>query len=137
MGHRLRGDQGTGMIGSLAAVLVFLALLLLSSQVLLNLYARSVVNAAGFDAARQVASRNVDHADASAVALAQRGAERRLRSLLGQMGDDAELTWRSDATSVSLRVQVSPSRVSVPGLARSWGPPPIDREFTVRMEGLR
>jgi Flp pilus assembly protein TadG len=136
MRRRLRHDRGTGMIGSLAAVLVFLAFLLLSAQLLATLYARSVVNAAGFDAARQVASRDVDHADPDSVARARRRADQRLRALLGPMGDEAELTWASDGTSVSLRVQVRPPQVPVPGLARR-GRVEIDRRYTVRLEQLR
>jgi Flp pilus assembly protein TadG len=134
--RRLRGEQGTGLIGTSTAVLVFLALLLLCSQVLVSLYARSVVNAAGFDAARQVASGNVDHGDPVSVARAQRRADQRLRNLLGHMGDDAELTWAFDATSVSLRVQVRTPLVSVPGLV---GPerPVIDRRYRVRLEQFR
>jgi hypothetical protein len=134
---RLRDDRGTGVIGSLAGVLVLLAFLLLSSQVLVTLYARSVVNAAGFDAARQVAARAVDHADPTAVARAQDAADRRLRSLLGRMGADAELSWSLDATSVSLRVRVRPPGVTVPGLAWSPGLLTIDRRYTVRLEQLR
>ena len=125
------------MIGSLAAVSVFLAFLLLSSQVLVTLYARSVVNAAGFDAARRVASREVDHDDPEAVALAQQRAEKRLRDLLGAMGDDADLTWRSDTDSISLRVRVRVPEVSVPGLTRASDLLAIDREYTVRIERLR
>lgn len=124
------------MIGSVAGVLVFLAFLLLSSQVLVSLYARSVVNAAGFDAARQVASRDVDHGDPAAVARVRQRAEQRLRDLLGPMGEAAYLTWRFDAATVSLRVQVRPPLVSVPGLNR---PPSlsIDREYTVRIEEVQ
>lgn len=125
------------MIGSLAAVLVFLAFLLLGSQVLVSLYARSVVNAAGFDAARQVASRDVDHGDPAAVARARQRADRRLRDLLGPMGEAADLTWRSDAASVSLRVQVRPPLVSVPGLIQPPSLLSIDREYTVRIEDVQ
>lgn len=125
------------MIGSLAAVLVFLALLLFSSQVLVALYARSVVNAAGFDAARQVASRDVDHGDPVAVSRAQHRAEARLRSLLGSIGEDADLAWQLDADSVSLRVRVDLPRIGHLVLTRPPDLMQIDRTYVVRLEHLR
>ena len=45
-------EQGTGLVSSLAGVLVFLGFLLLAVQVLVHLYATSVVSVAAFDAAR-------------------------------------------------------------------------------------
>lgn len=50
--HRLRGEDGVGLISSVAGIFVFLAFLLLAAQVLVHLFATSYVNAAAFDAAR-------------------------------------------------------------------------------------
>lgn len=134
---RRRRDDGTGMIGSLAAVVVFLSFLLLASHVLVGLYARSVVNAAGFDAARQVASRTVDHGDPASVGAAEARAEARLRNLLGAMGREAEVSWRVSPDTVTLRVRVDVPRVGVPGLVGATGLETVDRSFAVRVEDLR
>lgn len=134
---RLDGDRGTGVVGSLAAVVVFLSFLLLASHVLIALYARSTVSAAGYDAARQVASRTVDHTDPAATGAAQRRAEDRLRQLLGRMGDGADISWNVGTDSVSVRIRAEVPHLGVPGLARPPGLTSIDRSFTVRIEGLR
>lgn len=46
-------DDGSSPIASVFAVAIFLGLLLLSSQVLVHLYATSIVTAVAFDTARQ------------------------------------------------------------------------------------
>lgn len=50
--HRLVGEAGTGLLGTLVGVTIFLVLALLAVQVLFDLYARSALSAAIFDAAR-------------------------------------------------------------------------------------
>lgn len=136
-GPSRRGEAGTGLIGSLAAVVVFLAFLLLSTQILLALYARSVVSAAGYDAARRVASRHVDHTDPRAVIRAQEIAGRELRGLLGPVGDHATITWSTTPRSVQLRVRLEVPNVGLRPLTRPLGLMTVDRTFEVRTEDLR
>ena len=125
------------MIGSLAGTIVFLALMLFACQTLVALFVTSTVSAAGFDAARAVASRQVDHADASAVAAAEANAEADLRSLLGPLGHRAELTWTVGRDAVRLHVRVD-SPAFVPGAWLSGrGSRRVDRTFVVRTEELR
>lgn len=50
-------EEGSGLIGSITGVTVFLVLLFLAVHLVLNLYATSTVTAVGFDAARLVAGR--------------------------------------------------------------------------------
>lgn len=134
---RTRSEAGTGLIGSAAGVAVFLVLLLFTVQLVVNLYATSTITAAGHDAARQVASRRVDHQDPLAVAAAQHDAERRLRSLLGDLGQAAEITWRVDDDAVHLRVVADAPGVLPGGLARRTALRRVDRTFVVRIETLR
>lgn len=63
-------ERGSGLLSTLAGITVFLVLLLFALQVLVNLYCSSVVTAAAFDAARQVASNPAGETDA--IARAQR-----------------------------------------------------------------
>lgn len=81
-----RSDAGVGLVGTLAGVTVFLVLLLFAVQVLLNLYATSVVTAAAFDAARDVASAG---GDAAAVPRA----EAKARDVLGRYADAVAFEW--------------------------------------------
>lgn len=50
--RRAAEERGEGLIVTLAGVVVFLVLLLAATHILLNLYARSLVSTAAFDAAR-------------------------------------------------------------------------------------
>lgn len=125
------------MIGSLAGTIVFLAFMLLACQTLVALYATSTVSAAGFDAARAVASRRVDHTDPAAVAAAEAGAAAELRALLGPSGNGAELTWVVGSELVELRVQVDSPRFVPAAWLGGTGPRRVDRTFRVRIEDLR
>lgn len=137
VGHRLRGERGTGLIGSAAGVAVFLVLLLFAVQLCVNLYATSTINAVGFDAARAVASHRVDHQNPVSVADAQLEAERNLRQLLGDVGRAADLSWSVDADVVRLRLVVDAPAILPSGLASGTGLRHIDRTFVVRIEELR
>ena len=53
--NRRDSEAGTGLLGSIIGVTIFLVLLLYAVQLALNLYATSTVTAVTFDAARQVA----------------------------------------------------------------------------------
>lgn len=135
--RHLHAEAGTGLIGSAAGVAVFLVFLLFAVQFSVNLYATSSVNAAGFDAARTVASRRVDHRDAGSVQAAQLEAERNLRQLLGQVGREADVSWSIGSGSVRLRLVVDAPRILPSSLARETGLRDIDRTFVVRIEEIR
>lgn len=125
------------MVGTTAGVLAFLFLLLFAVQLLVNLYATSTVSAAGFDAARVAAAKDVDHDDAASVAAARSRAESRFRALLGSSAEGARLTWVDDADTVRLRVELDTPTI----LPRAWSGVlafgHIDRTFEVHVEDLR
>lgn len=133
----MRGERGTAVIGSTAGVAVFLVLLLFAVQLLTNLHATTTVTAAGLDAARSVAARDVDHASPAEVAAAEARAEAGFRHLTGHLGRRARLSWAIDGDAVRLRVQAdSPSILpSTLGGRLAFGR--IDRTFVVRIEDLR
>ena len=133
--RRARDDRGTGLIGTLAGVTVFLVLLLFAAQLLVNLYATSTVTAAAFDAARIVAGSEGGR-DAEA------GAERHARDLLGTAGESAAFEWTYDDVDgdgagdrVRLRVQTPSPTNLLPRLDLPFQH--IDRTVTVRVERLR
>jgi hypothetical protein len=122
------------MIGTLAGVTVFLVLLLFAAQVLLNLYAASVVTAAAFDAARIVAG-------AEGGPDRQHDAEQYARSLLGGYGQDASFAWsRVDtegdgvADRVELRIVAPSPTTLLPGMAGRLPFQTVDRTVRVRIE---
>lgn len=119
-------ERGTGLIGSLAGVTVFLSLLTVAVQVLVDLYQTSVVTAAGYDAARRVA--NGADPDAGSA---------HVRELLGDVGDEAELTWDLTGDVVRLRLVVPTRRFLLPAVAGPLGLDEVDRTVTVRNERLQ
>ena len=134
---RWHEEDGTGLIGSAAGVAAFLLFLLFAVQLIANLYATSTVTAAGYDAARSVASASVDHDDPQSVASAQREAERHLRDLLGTMGRTAELSWSSDGEQIRLRLVVDSPGIIPSSVRDTTGLRRIDRTFVVRIEQTR
>jgi len=132
-----RSERGAGLLGTAAGVAVFLVLLLFALQLLVNLYATSTVSAAGFDAARVVASKDVDHHDAGSVASARQRAEERFRSLLGEAGRNATLSWAGDADTVRLRVSLQTPTLLPRALGDLVAFRHIDRTFEVQVEELR
>jgi len=95
-----RDEQGTGLVGTLIGFLVFLLLMFFGVQMLLGLYATTVVSSAAFDAARIVASPG----GSTSPAVRQR-AENEARHDLGHSGDGAEFVWdltRDDAVVLKL-----------------------------------
>lgn len=132
---RRRRERGTGLIGSVAGVTVFLALLTVAVQVLVDLYQTSVVTAAGYDVARAVAA-GPDQPPSARELLA---AESRFRALLGTAGDDAAVEWEVDegAGVLRLHVVVPTRRFLLPVVAGSLGLDEIDRTIAVRLEELQ
>jgi hypothetical protein len=131
------GEAGTGLIGTSAAVGAFLLFLLFAVQVTLTLHATSVVTAAGYDAARIVAARQVDHHDEVALAAAERRAAGRFATLLGRAAAGADLHWIVGAESVELHVTVAAPHVLPSIVGGPTGIDQIDRTFVVRIEERR
>lgn len=131
------GERGTGLIGSTAGALAFLGFLLFATQVTTHLGTTSTITAAGYDAARSVAAREVDHGDPAAVARAQEAAEQRLRTLLGPDGDRVQVRWSVDERTVRLRLTTTGPELLPDGLGHGAGLGAIDRSFAVRIEQPR
>lgn len=117
---------GTGLVGSVVGVTMFLVLLLFGVQVAMNLYATSAVTAVAFDAARDVAG---------ATPIAE--AEAEARGVLGRFesaGGRLDFDWGGSADVVVLTVRAQrPSllpRVRFPFET-------IERTVRVRRERLR
>ena len=101
----IRSADGTGLLGSVIGVTVFLVLLLFAVQLGMNLYATSTVTAVAFDAAREVAGSAVG-GDGTAEA------EARARDVLDRFPDDQLLfEWDIDADTVALTVRATRSRL--------------------------
>jgi hypothetical protein len=129
--RRRSGCRGTSLVTLSGALLVFLLLMFFAVQLTVDLYTRSQVTAAGFDAARRVARyENEGQRDAAAV-----DAEARLRSSLGSMGDDVRVEWElSDPNVVRVRLVLAAPSIA-PALVRdAVGLEVVDRTITVRAE---
>ena len=134
---RARGEDGTGLIASLAGLLVFLAFLLFAVQTLVALHTRSVVTDAAYEGARAVAGARVDHTDPASVAAAQADATELVRRLLGRFGDRVEIDWSgTTADSISLTVRARPPGFLWAAL-RGPGAALIDRTVHVRVEEMQ
>lgn len=125
-----RPDAGAGLVGTLAGVAVFLVLLLFAVQVLLNLYATSVVTAAAFDAAREVAAAGGDRRAVAA-------AEAKAREVLGRYASAVTFEWTVPAgEDVVVRVRAENRLFAFPGL--SIEPlQVVDRTVRARIECVR
>jgi hypothetical protein len=103
-------ERGTGLLGSVVGVTVFLVLLLFATQLALNLYATSAVTSVAFDAAREVAGSDGGPASADR-------AERHARSVLDRFesgGGRLEFAWdvgREDVVALTV-VAERPSLLS-------------------------
>ncbi len=125
------GEHGTGLVSTIGGVTVFLAFLLLATQVLLGLHTTSAVTGVAYDGARDVAA-----SDPSGFPAATAEAEASMRSLLGHL--DVDFDWSaSTADAVVLHVRAATPRV----LPLSWDGPVgadvVDRTIVVRREVLR
>jgi hypothetical protein len=124
---RSSDETGAGLLGTSFGVFLFLLLLLVAVQVTFDLYARSAVGAAAFDAVSTVAGGTAGGAGDSVTATT--AAEARARDILGRYGERAEFEWTLSADVVALRVTV-PNPGFLPPMFRV-----ADRETTrtVRM----
>ncbi len=133
----MRDERGGGLIGTIAGLLVLLALLLFAVQSLVALFARSAVTDAAYEGARQVAGDRVAHNDFVSVVLARQHAERIVRAQLGQFGSTVELDWSGSTTdTISLTVHARPPGFLWDAL-RGVGPDPITRTVHVRVERMQ
>lgn len=130
--RRLVDEAGTGLLGTLVGVTIFLVLMLVAVQVLFDLYARSAVSAAAFDAARIVAG-----SDAGASPSAESDAESGARAELGRYGDGATFRWDVSTQDVGLTVGVNSPSLLPAVFASPLGLDNISRGVVVRRERLR
>lgn len=136
--RRRRPDEaGTGLVGSLVGVTVFLVLLLFAVHLVLNLYATSLVTAAAFDSARLVAGSDGGRP-------AEAAAERQARDLLdGYEGAGSlDFRWRYPSTDgddlpdlVELQVVATHPTRLLPGLRLPYQR--VERTIRVRLERER
>ena len=129
--RRLGVESGTGLLGSIVGITVFLVLLLFAVQLALNLTATSAVTGVAYDAARIVAGR-AGGDDAAGTA------EAHARSVLGrfeQHGGQLSFAWDlSSPDTVRLTVRaVRPSLLA--GVPFPFER--VERTVTVRRERPR
>ncbi len=125
---RRQGERGSGHIGAVFGIAVFLGFLLVATQVLVHLSATSNVTAAAFDAARRAAA---DGGGGCASAPA------RARSTLGSYGARPDVAVSCSVEGDAIRVTVrGPSPAG--GLARPFvrltSAETIERSATVHRE---
>ncbi len=127
-------ERGAGLVATLVGALVFLLCLLFAVQVLVGLYARSVVTAAAYDAARAVAGGGA-FGDAGGQDATVAAAEATARSDLGAIGSRVDFNWQEvDANRVELEVRVAVPQFVPVRLAPLMV---IDRTVIVRTETFR
>ena len=117
-------EAGTGAVGTLVGVTIFLTLLLFAVQLALNLYAASTVTAAAFDGARLVAGSDAVTID---------DAEAHVRSLLGDQRVEFEWVLGDEVVALTV-IAERPTR-----LLRDVALPfdTIERTVRVRREAFR
>ncbi|CAN5808068.1 hypothetical protein BH24ACT2_BH24ACT2_15430 [soil metagenome] len=132
-----RSEAGTGLIGSIVGVTVFLVLLLFAVHLVLNLYGTSVVTAAAFDAARL-------RAGGAGAEVSEAEAEQQVLELLDGYRDGGrlQLSWSypdtdgdGEADVVALRIVAAHPTDLLAGVRFPFQD--IDRTISVRMERLR
>jgi hypothetical protein len=133
---RPANEHGTGLIGSLAGFAAFIVLVLLAGQVLFDLYARSAVTAAAFDAARRVAGFDIATLPPDQLSQAEADAVTQARATLGRYGAAATFTWTLTPTTVALRVQMTNPSLVPAGFGHPLGIDTIDRSVRVQAERL-
>jgi hypothetical protein len=132
----LADQAGNGPVTVVFGVAVFLVFLLLSSQVIVHLYATSTVTAAAFDAARRVAAE-----EGGACGPGGSHAREQASRVLGRYAADAGGAIRVDCTVVDDLVQVtvagpSPARAMARTLGGLTSLETIERTASVRLEGF-
>ena len=124
-------QRGGGPVSVWIGFTVFLVMLLFAVQVLLNLYAASVVTAVSYDAARRVAGSDGGPGHVAA-------AEDQARQALGRYADRVTFDWSAtDADEVVLRVRSDNRSVLLPLRAGPAALDRLDRTIRIRMERFR
>ena len=119
---------------TLLGALVFLLLLLYAAQVLTGLYARSVVTAAAYDAARAVAGSGA-FGDSGGQQATVPAAEATARAQLVGMASHVDFIWQEvDSNQVVLEIRAMAPQFVPLHLAPT---DVIDRTVTVRTEDFR
>jgi hypothetical protein len=122
----LHQETGSGLVSTLAGVVVFLFFVMFSAQILVHLFASSFVNAAAVDAARLASASDT----VSAGAARQHG--------LGVLGSFAGRVSRFDVTvgasSVVVHVTAASPALLPRAIGEALGTETIDRTVTVRRE---
>lgn len=123
------GEGGTGLVSSLAGIAAFLGFLLLAVQVLVHLYATSVVSVAAFDAARLASgAAGGDAKAARAHGLSMVGGYRQeVRTFDVDIGADV----------VAVRVVADSPALLPAAFGRVTGIGVIERSVVLRREGFR
>lgn len=130
-------DAGTGLISTIAGLLVFLALLLFATQTLIALYARSAATSAAYEGARLVAGARNSRDSSPIPDEARAHAESTVRSQLGKFGNRIELDWSTSTwDTVALTIRARPPSFLWDSL-RGQGPAVIDRTVRVRVEQMQ
>lgn len=138
-----RGEEGQGLIPTLAGFAVVLVMILVVSQVAFDLYARSAVSSAAIDAARSVAddrsSAGFPAGETAAIARAQQ----RAMAALGAYGHTTDFRWailpspdRPETVSLRVRFDLRGSRYSLVGPLALPGLNQFDRTVRVRIERI-
>lgn len=131
------GDDGSGLISTIAGLLVFLALLLFATQTLIALHARSAATSAAYQGARLVAGARNSHDLSPVPEEARSHAESLVRNQLGGFGDRVQLDWSTTTwDTVALTIRAQPPSFLWDSL-RGRGPAVIDRTVRVRVERLQ
>jgi hypothetical protein len=132
--HGVEQDRGAGLLGTSFGILFFVGFLFFAVQLLFNLYATSVVTSVAYDAARSVATADVQPATQRELDAAVEHA----RTLLGAYRDRATFDWDiSDPDVIRLHVRAVNPRLLAPPLDHLVGFDVIDRTVVVRVEEQR
>lgn len=108
---------------------MFLFLLLMASQVLLHLYATSVVTSVAFDTARQVAAHGQDCGPGGATA------EEIARDRLGTYGNSTQVRCRQEGAMTTVTVRTSTPARALATASFGLNLATIERTASVRTEG--
>jgi hypothetical protein len=137
--RRASGDGGTGLIGTVAGVMVFFAFLFFAVQLLVALYYRSAVTAAAYEAAHAAAGRDARRDVAALDRYASHA-----RAILGRYGSEVDFSWQVEdvdddgrADEVALTVHAAAPRILGGPGAAALGLAAIDRTVHVRVERWR
>lgn len=124
---RLAGEDGSSAITSVFGVLIFLAFLMLATQVLVHLYATTTVSAVAFDTARRASAHGASCASIDAAA-----SVRRALGEYGQRIDDPVCITSGRQTVVTVSGP-TPARL-VDAFGDGLGLDRIERTARVRTE---